>query len=183
MHAEASDDGHGPLGSLTAGAVHIVGQDEFFSLTLEEPRLFIRKGRPQGRYDVVNASVMGRDDIHIAFYQNGPPFFENRLMGHIHGKQEAPFIENRRFRGIEVFRLAVVEDSPAETDDAAAAVADGKHDPAAKSVVKVAIFSFARPSATSSLPVTPFFIKAPVSLSQLSGAKPSLKASIVSPDT
>ena len=43
---------------------------------------------------------MGRDDIHIAFDQYGLALVEDGFMGHIHGKQEAPFIEDRRFRGV-----------------------------------------------------------------------------------
>ena len=65
-------------------------------------------------------------------------------MGQVHGEEEPPFIENRRFRRIEILRLAVVEDAATKTDDAAAAIADGKHDPPAESVVKVAILFFSQ---------------------------------------
>lgn len=109
-----------------------------------KPRLFRRKGGPQGRDDIMDAPVMSGNDIHIAFDQDGFPLLINRFMGQVHGEEEPPFIENRRFRRIEILRLAVVEDAATETDDAAAAVADGEHDPSAEGIVKVAVLFFSQ---------------------------------------
>ena len=92
----------------------------------------------------MDAPVMSGNDIHIAFDQDGFPLLINRFMGQVHGEEEPPFIENRRFRRIEILRLAVVEDAATETDDAAAAVADGEHDPSAEGVVKVAVLFFSQ---------------------------------------
>ena len=139
-HAQAADDFHGP-----PCRVHIVPQDGFFGLALQEPRLFRRKRRPQGRDDITDAPVMSGYDIHIAFDQDSLALLINRFVGQVHGEEKASLIENRRFRRIEVLRLAVVEDAAAETDDAAAAITDGKHDPPAEGIVKVAVLFLGQP--------------------------------------
>src|SRR5690606_9833661 len=50
----------------------------------------------------------------------------------------APLVEDRRLRGVQVFRLAGAEDASAEADHVAARIADREHDPVAEPVVDAA---------------------------------------------
>ena len=130
------DEAHsaGVLGATGAGV------DEFFGLALQEPRLFRRKRRPQGRDDITDAPVMSGYDIHIAFDQDSLALLINRFMGQVHGEEKASLIENRRFRRIEVLRLAVVEDAPAEAYYIAAEVNYREHHAVAEDIVNLVRF-------------------------------------------
>ncbi len=68
--------------------------------------------------------------------------FINRLVGFVHSKEQAAFIENHCFRGIQVFGPAVIEHAAAKTNDASPAIPYGKHDADAKGVVVPAVFFF-----------------------------------------
>src|SRR5690606_39920605 len=53
--------------------------------------------------------------------------------------QLAPLLEQRRLGGVQVLRLALVEDAPAEGDDAPAPIVDREDDAVAEAVVAPAL--------------------------------------------
>ena len=89
-----------------------------------------------------------RHHVHVAFHQNDA--VESALVSGLEQAiQFVAFLEHRRFRRIEILRLAfprafafrpaAVVESPAEADDAAARVSDGEHDALAEAVVGSAL--------------------------------------------
>ena len=65
-------------------------------------------------------------------------------MSLVHGKEQAAFIKNQCFRGIQIFGPAVIEHTAAKTNDASPAIAYRKHDPVAKGIVVPAVFFFSQ---------------------------------------
>ncbi len=58
-----------------------------------------------------------------------------RLAGFVQAVQFAALVKQRRFRRVHVFGLALIDHAAAESDDAAARIANRKHEPVAKPVV------------------------------------------------
>ncbi len=94
-----------------------------------------RRGRAERRYRVGDAVLMQANRIHIAFNDDEPlegcaglPRFPQSI-------ELTPLVEERGLRGVQVFRLALVDDPPAEGNDAPARIANREHEPVAEPVV------------------------------------------------
>ena len=72
---------------------------------------------------------MQGDDIHVTFHCHQPGTTEHALARQVQAIKLAPLGKQRRFRAIDVFRLAIAQDAAAKADPAPAAVMDGEHHP------------------------------------------------------
>ncbi len=96
-------------------------------------------GRRAERRDRIADAVLGqRDDVHVAFGDDGDIGFAQRLPGLRQAEQFAALFEERGFRRVEVFRLALVDDPSAESDDLALGIDDRDHQAVAEAVVAAA---------------------------------------------
>ena len=129
-----------PCSALAGGIAietehHLVGQAQQFLYV-------IRRGRRAQRGDsILNPMLSQRHHIHVAFHNQrlaaGPDGFL-RLEQTV---QFAPLLEQRRFRRVQVFGLALVQHAPAEADDLPALVDDRKHDAVAEAIITFAASS------------------------------------------
>ena len=88
-----------------------------------------------GRDDFGDAGAIERDDVHIAFDDDQPLGGAARGSGAVEIVERAALVEEGVSGRVEIFRLAVAKDPPAEPDDSAARVADRDHQPSAEPVV------------------------------------------------
>ena len=86
---------------------------------------------------VADAVLRQRHDVHVAFHQNQLAKLALAASRLEQAVQLAAFLEDVRFRRVEVLRPRVlaVEDPPAKADGAPAGIANGKDDALAKAVV------------------------------------------------
>ena len=91
--------------------------------------------RAQRRHGEFHAVLRERDDVHIALDHHELARCANRRPRLEHPVELATLGKQRRFRGVEIFGLPFVEDTPAEADHATAPIMDRKHDAVAKPVV------------------------------------------------
>src|SRR5579883_251213 len=132
-------DRQGALGGAQRGAlargIAVEAED---GLGRKAPQLLdLRLGqrRAERRHSRREAGAVQRDDIHIAFGDDRRGRLLRGLARRRPAVKDAPLLEERRVRRIEVFGLPVAENAPAESDDAAAAVADREDDAVAEPVV------------------------------------------------
>jgi len=91
--------------------------------------------RSEARDDVGHGMLMERDDVHVTFYDHETADFA-------HGQcleqavQLAALVKHLGLRRIQIFRLPLVDDTAAETDDPAATIVNREHDAIAKAVVE-----------------------------------------------
>ena len=97
--------------------------------------VLIGRGGAQRRHHVVDARLRERHHVHVALDDEQPLRMPSRAPRAPQPVQLAALPEHRRLRGIEVFRLAAVDDAGAETGDAPFRVVDGEDDPVAEAVV------------------------------------------------
>src|SRR5215211_5924198 len=71
---------------------------------------------------------MEGDDVHVALDRHHRGAAEGGFAGEVEAVEAAALLEERRFRAVDVFRLAVAEGAAAEADRAAAPVADREDD-------------------------------------------------------
>ena len=93
------------------------------------------------RNRVLGAVLGERDDVHVAFDDDDPVGFVNRVAGEKQPVKLPALREQCRLGRIQIFRLPLIDDSAAESDDAAAAVMDRKHHAIAETVVALAAVS------------------------------------------
>ena len=92
-------------------------------------------GRAEGGNDVVDAMTHERGDVHVTLDDQQTGQLAIGLPRLVQAIELLALVKHGRFRGVEIFRFAGPEDPAAETDDAAAAVADREHDAVAEAVV------------------------------------------------
>ena len=89
----------------------------------------------QGGHGVANLVLRQRDHVHVALDNDGAARLAYALSRLRQTIKLTPFFEQRRFRRVEVFGLAGVQDAATKTDHHAALVHDRKHDAIAKTIV------------------------------------------------
>ena len=98
--------------------------------------MLLGRCRAQGRHRVGDAGLVQPHDIHVAL-DHGQAFQVGACLARLVQTVEFPaFVEQRSFGRVHVFRLALIDDATAETQDATAAIADRKHEPVAEPVIK-----------------------------------------------
>ena len=134
-----AEDVHGTAGGGLAGAVGIVGNDDFIGDSRHHPGLLRRQGGAAGGHSVFKARCMDGDGVHIPFSEDQFPL--PRRLGKAKGKEAAAFFIHHRVVGVQILGLAVIQHPAAEGDDVAPNVDDRKHHPVAEAVVQPAFFS------------------------------------------
>ena len=92
--------------------------------------------RAQRRHGIADTVLGQRHDIHVAFNDDGRIGLTQRLTRLRQAEKLAPLLEQRCFRRIEVFRLALADHPATEGDDLAFLVDDWKHHAITETVVK-----------------------------------------------
>ena len=124
-----------PPGGATARSVAVEAEHDAVGLAQQRVHV-LRRGSGAERGDGVgDAELRQRDDVHVAFDDDGEAFVADRLLRQVKAVEFAPLLEQRRFRRVQILRLALVQDAAAEGDDAATAVMDRKDDAIAEAVV------------------------------------------------
>src|SRR5882672_3027689 len=88
-----------------------------------------------------DARLKRNKKIQVAFNQDRVTTLANGLARVAQAEQVHSLDVERGFGRVEIFRLPVAQNTPAEGDDTPLRVADGKHQAMAKTVVKSAPFS------------------------------------------
>ena len=106
------------------------------------------RGGAEGRHRVADARLRERHHVHVALHHEQPLRRSPRAPRAPQPVELAALAEHRGLRGVEVLRLAAVDDAGAESGDAPLRVVDGEGDPVAEAVVgpaAVALDEQARP--------------------------------------
>ena len=104
-------------------------------ITPQQPHLILGQGGAERRHRVAEPGLIEGDDIGITLDHDDGAFGAGVFRRFRQAIKIAPFLEQRRFRRVQIFGLALAQDAPAEGDCAAAPVADRKHDAPAKPVI------------------------------------------------
>ncbi len=91
--------------------------------------------RPERRDGVREAGLMQPDGIHVPFDNEQALEVRAAAARLVQAVELAALVEEHGLRGVEVLGLTLIDDAAAEGDDAAAGIADGKHEPVAEAVV------------------------------------------------
>ncbi len=96
----------------------------------------LRRGRRAERgYCAGDARLVQAHDVHVALDNHETPERGARQPDLVQAIELLALVEQRRLRRIQVFRLAALEHPAAETQHAAARIADRKHDAVAEAVI------------------------------------------------
>ncbi len=126
---ERSPGGLAARGVAVEAEDHVVGE-------LQQLRDVERCSRRSQRGHGVLDPVLGEcHDIHVALDHQNLVRVANRAPRLVEAVELAAFFEERGLGGVQVLRLALADDAPAETDHVAARVQDRKHHAIAKAVV------------------------------------------------
>src|SRR5699024_2838719 len=131
----------GALGGFLARLVRVVGDDYLLLEAGDEPCLLRRKRGTEGGDGTVEARLMQGYDVDVALDEDNVPGFG--LFSQIQAEKVMAFAEHRRLGAVEVLGLHVPERAAGESDDVAAHVDDGEHQPAAEGVVHSALLAAA----------------------------------------
>ena len=111
---------------------------------LQSLNLLRRQRRAATRHHGREARRRDADRIHVAFHQDDPVLFADRLLGPMQVVKHVALLIYRRFRRIQVLGIILGRQrAPAKTDDLARFVVDGKHQAVAEAVVKAAVVALA----------------------------------------
>src|SRR6266513_5729043 len=123
--------------SFSSGLVGIETENNLLDEAFQNSGLVFGESRALRRDYVFNAGFKQRDQIELAFTDDRATCFNQSPFAFVQPKKHTPFLEKRRFRGVQIFRdLRIgLEQSAAERDYLPEIVADRKNDSAAKSIV------------------------------------------------
>ena len=94
---------------------------------------------PKRRERVGHAGLMKANDVHVPFNDQQARQGLTRLARFIQSIEFLALVKDAGLGRIHVFRFALIDDAPAEGDHAPARIANRKHDPVAKPIVKTAV--------------------------------------------
>ena len=121
-----------------AGCVAVEAQHRLVGDAPDEADLIFGQRGPQGGDGIRQSGLGQRDHVCIALGDDDRAGLARCLARHGEVVQAAPLVEERRLGGVEIFRLAVPQDTPAKRDHPAAAVIDRKDHPVEEIVPRVA---------------------------------------------
>ena len=104
--------------------------------------MLLGERRALRRDDVLHAVRETRDEVELAFADDGVAGVENRALGFVEAEENFALGENRRLWRVDVFRHFFVarQNASAETHDAALLIANREHQPPSETVVMTAGF-------------------------------------------
>src|ERR1700724_3314058 len=131
------------LGCFLAGLVRVKTKHDLIDKALQNPGLMMGESCSLRGDDIFDSRFEQTDQVELTFTDNRATRLDQRPFGFVQSKQNPSFLKKRRFRRVHIFRgLRVGLKQPAaECDYFADVVADGKHDPAAKSVIDIAAWA------------------------------------------
>src|SRR5450631_627460 len=74
--------------------------------------------------------------VHVTFDDHQSLEIASRLPCLVQSVELATLVKKRGFRRIQILRFALIDDAPAETDDASARVANRKHQSVAEPIIE-----------------------------------------------
>ncbi len=123
-------------GGLPPGAIaveakhHLAGQSEYLV------EMFLGGRGAEGGHGIGDPGLVQPHDVHISFDDHQAGEIRARLPRFVQPVEFASLVKQRRFRGIEVLGVTLIDDSSAKTDDAPARIPDRKHQPITEAIVK-----------------------------------------------
>ena len=128
------------IGSALACGIAIEQvNDAVARMAREHADMLARERGAQCSHDVFDAVLVHGDDVGVALANDRRPRRGHRRLRLVEREQHAPFMEQRRLLGVEVFRLALADHATAEGDAAAGFVVDGEHHAIEESVPQMPI--------------------------------------------
>ena len=118
-----------------AGAVAVEAEHHFVANPEQAIEVVGGGAGAKGSHCVVDAGLRQSHHVHVTLDHHEPCHLAQGLARFVKTVKLAAFVEERGFRAVEVFRLALVDDATTETDDATARIADGEHDTVTEAVV------------------------------------------------
>ena len=125
-----------------SGGVAVEAEDHRLCEAEQLGHMLCGTRRPQRGHRVGITPLGQRHHVHIAFDDQCVALGAQPLAGFEQAVEFLPFVEDRRFRRIEVLGLADIEHPAAEADDFPAHRADREHDPVAEAVVAFLLLAF-----------------------------------------
>ncbi|MNQ81694.1 hypothetical protein D3C85_967270 [compost metagenome] len=125
---------------IAAGLVAVEAEQHAGHDAKQPLEVFLAGGGAQGRDGIAQALLGQGNDVHVALDDDDLVEVAVGLARFIQAVEFLAFMENRGFRGVQVFRLVVAQYPAAEGDDAPATVADRKHHAVAEAVVAFTAF-------------------------------------------
>ena len=98
--------------------------------------MFLGGGGAQGGYRIRDAGLVQAHHVHIAFDDHQPGKIRPRLPRFVQPVEFASLVKQGRLRGIEVFRLPLIDDPAPKPQHAPARITDRKHQAVPETVVK-----------------------------------------------
>ena len=132
---EVEEQGAGALGGGHARAVGVHGEHDARGEAREPGGVALGEGGAHRRDEVAEARLPRPDHVEVALDDDDGAALAGGGTGEIEAVEGAALIEDLGLGGVEVLRLALAEDAPAEADEHAAVVGDGDDDAAAEAVV------------------------------------------------
>ena len=137
----------GTEGGLDAGGVRVHGEQDLGLEALQRTDLPFGQGGAHRRDHVRDAVLVSSDDVHVAFDDDDALLPADRLFRSVQRVEQAALVKRRRLGSVDVLcapgvrclSLGRRQGASAEADDPPALVADGEHEPAAKTVVPAAV--------------------------------------------
>jgi hypothetical protein len=123
--------GSGPSCRVAVETEHELARDAEQAI-----EVFGRGRRAERRDRPGDAGLREADHVHVAFHDQQPLDFPQRLPRLVEPVQLPALVEQRRLGRVQVLGLALVEDAAAERDRPAARVADREHHAIAEAVVE-----------------------------------------------
>ena len=119
---------------ILSGGVHVVAENDLVRIPFQKPRLLHRKRRPQRRDDIRHAVRMKGNGVHVPFHHDDLALLANLRKRLKQREKQTTLIENRRLRRIQILRIPVPHDAPAERHRFPAQIQNGKHAPVAEHI-------------------------------------------------
>src|ERR1700681_1552659 len=126
----------GPPGGLPPGTIAVEAEHHFAGQPENLVEMLLRGRGAKGGHGIGDPGLVQAHDVHVSLNDHQPREIRTRLPRFVQPVEFAPLVKQRRFRGIEVLWLALIDDSSAKTDDPPARIADGKHPPITEAIIK-----------------------------------------------
>ena len=134
LKSAVPQDSYIPQSCANPGSVAVVSEQHPARIAVEQCGLSGCKSRSQRCDRLDKAGLVHGNDVHVALTEDQVILLA--AAGQIQGVQIPPLVEDLRIRRIDVFGLAVAENSSAETDHPAPGILNGKHNAVPEPVVQ-----------------------------------------------
>ena len=124
-----------PARGATPGGVAVEAEDDRVGEANELLHVLRRARGAERRHGVLEARLRQRDDVHVALDDQRVAALADRRARLEQAVELAALAEHGRLGGVQVLRLAAIENAAAESDHRALHRPDRKHDPVAEAVI------------------------------------------------